>query len=323
MTRFLIALALIFPALASASEVTGVLSTGVSTTGVEGTVVTAISTTTASVWTGSVETGGGTLTASIPAGTTITGSVSWGGALSLPTVTTATVTVSGSDTSVTSAIAIGSSDSDLTFDKAAKLTFLGQAGKRVGWYNHAGTFAEITASCSDNTQTTNDALAAGSSCKIDSDADLVVWTKHFSTFVTYTQTPTPVVSSSSSSGGGGGGGGGGGSILAGSGASNPLPGATTGGTVTPPPQGQVLGAAVYNFAKNLTVGSRGADVTALQQFLIDGGFKIAAGATGYFGTQTKAAVVAFQKAHKINPTLGYVGPLTRAELNKGQTIAKK
>jgi peptidoglycan hydrolase-like protein with peptidoglycan-binding domain len=81
----------------------------------------------------------------------------------------------------------------------------------------------------------------------------------------------------------------------------------------------VLGASVYNFGQNLTIGSRGADVTALQQFLIDGGYGIPAGATGYFGAQTRAAVVAFQKARGITPSVGFVGQLTRAELNKGVT----
>lgn len=122
---------------------------------------------------------------------------------------------------------------------------------------------------------------------------------------------------------GGGGGGGGGSIwTVGGGAANPLPGATvsTGVTTTtttaPANQGSVLGAAAYNFNSNLTVGSNGADVTALQQFLISGGFSIPAGATGYFGNQTKDAVIAYQKASNL-PSTGFVGPLTIALLNKG------
>lgn len=84
------------------------------------------------------------------------------------------------------------------------------------------------------------------------------------------------------------------------------------------PQGQVLGAAVYNFSNDLAVGSRGADVTALQQSLIDAGYAVPDGPTGYFGAQTRAAVIAFQKARGIEQ-VGNVGPLTRAELNKGST----
>jgi hypothetical protein len=62
----------------------------------------------------------------------------------------------------------------------------------------------------------------------------------------------------------------------------------------------------------LTIGSKGAEVTALQNFLIGQGISIPAGATGYFGTQTQAAVKAFQIANNITPTAGYYGNLTAA-----------
>ncbi len=71
----------------------------------------------------------------------------------------------------------------------------------------------------------------------------------------------------------------------------------------------------YNFAKNLTLGSRGADVTALQNVLISGGYLKISAPTAYFGPATKAAVVAWQKAVGISPTSGYVGVLSRAKLN--------
>jgi len=71
------------------------------------------------------------------------------------------------------------------------------------------------------------------------------------------------------------------------------------------------------FSVNLTVGSRGADVSALQAWLIAGGYSIPAGATGYFGGQTKAAVAAYQAAKGISPAVGYFGPLTRASVNAG------
>ena len=72
------------------------------------------------------------------------------------------------------------------------------------------------------------------------------------------------------------------------------------------------------FTRNLTVTSTGADVTALQTWLIGKGYTIPAGATGYFGSQTQAAVKAFQvKAGIINPGTGFVGPLTLKVLNGG------
>jgi hypothetical protein len=71
----------------------------------------------------------------------------------------------------------------------------------------------------------------------------------------------------------------------------------------------------YTFAKDLTIGSRGADVTALQNFLISNGYTIAAGATGYFGSQSKVALAKFQAANSITPAAGYFGPKTRAVVN--------
>lgn len=67
------------------------------------------------------------------------------------------------------------------------------------------------------------------------------------------------------------------------------------------------------FTKNLSVGSRGAEVSALQEALnteVDAGLPV----TGYFGAMTRAAVVKFQKANGISGT-GTVGPLTREALN--------
>lgn len=69
-----------------------------------------------------------------------------------------------------------------------------------------------------------------------------------------------------------------------------------------------------NVARHLTTGSTGADVTALQNWLISKGYSIPAGATGYFGTQTRAAVAAYQAANGIVPAAGYFGPITRAKV---------
>lgn len=66
---------------------------------------------------------------------------------------------------------------------------------------------------------------------------------------------------------------------------------------------------------DLTVGSRGAAVTCLQQSLIAKKFVIPAGATGYFGAQTRAAVSAWQSAKGVAPAVGYFGTLSRAQWN--------
>lgn len=73
--------------------------------------------------------------------------------------------------------------------------------------------------------------------------------------------------------------------------------------------------ASVTFTRSLTIGSSGADVTALQNWLIAKGFSIPAGATGYFGAQTKAALAAYQAANGIAPAAGYFGPITMAKVN--------
>jgi peptidoglycan hydrolase-like protein with peptidoglycan-binding domain len=75
--------------------------------------------------------------------------------------------------------------------------------------------------------------------------------------------------------------------------------------------------ASVSFSRDLTIGSTGADVTALQNWLISKGFAIAAGATGYFGAQSQAALAKYQAANGISPAAGYFGPITRAKVNAG------
>ena len=77
----------------------------------------------------------------------------------------------------------------------------------------------------------------------------------------------------------------------------------------------------YTFARNLTVGSSGADVKNLQIVLNSNpATRVAVSGAGSpgketstFGPATKAAVIKYQRANNI-PTTGYVGPLTRAAL---------
>jgi peptidoglycan hydrolase-like protein with peptidoglycan-binding domain len=80
-------------------------------------------------------------------------------------------------------------------------------------------------------------------------------------------------------------------------------------------------------SRDLTVGSRGSDVTWLQDYLIAqnaGSAAVslkAAGATGYFGSLTRAALAEYQAAKGITPAAGYFGPKTRAHLSGGVTVA--
>lgn len=77
-------------------------------------------------------------------------------------------------------------------------------------------------------------------------------------------------------------------------------------------------ASAYTFSAYLSVGSTGADVVALQQWLVSmGHLTMPAGtAYGYFGQLTKAAVAKYQASAGL-PSTGFVGPLTIAKLNAG------
>ena len=145
----------------------------------------------------------------IPAGTTVSGSSGWNGTINVPEVkANSTVTVvadSGKTATVSSVVEVGYGDIPLTFDKAVKILIPDQAGKDAG-YSRGGIFAPITTVLTATSQADVDAelLAKGvQDGKQDSGSDLVIWTKHFTKFASYTQTAT----TSSSSGGGGGGGG--------------------------------------------------------------------------------------------------------------------
>jgi hypothetical protein len=71
---------------------------------------------------------------------------------------------------------------------------------------------------------------------------------------------------------------------------------------------------------DLQLGSTGAGVTWLQQFLIDQKIGPAAlalgkhGTTNLFGVLTKSALIEWQVAHNIQPAQGYYGPRTRASM---------
>ncbi len=80
-------------------------------------------------------------------------------------------------------------------------------------------------------------------------------------------------------------------------------------------QGQVLGVSTFKFLNDLSEGMENEDVKELQARLRSAGHFSFATDTGYFGAVTVEAVKAYQAANGI-PSTGYVGPLTRASLNK-------
>jgi hypothetical protein len=120
----------------------------------------------------------------IAAGTTVTGPADWDGVLQLPAVKEKpSVSIDG-DVSVV--LELGLLQGELLFDKAVRLHIPGQAGKNVGYIKN-GVFTEISRILAEDSQAYADAqLPPGGDGKIDIGADLVVWTRHFTEFVTYT-----------------------------------------------------------------------------------------------------------------------------------------
>lgn len=70
--------------------------------------------------------------------------------------------------------------------------------------------------------------------------------------------------------------------------------------------------------QNLTIGSRGADVVALQTWLESTGDLVmpAGVAKGYFGTITQSALQKWQARYGVVPASGYYGPITRAKIQE-------
>ncbi len=87
---------------------------------------------------------------------------------------------------------------------------------------------------------------------------------------------------------------------------------TTPTTLTQVPVTEIILGSGPTLSKTLMIGSRGADVTVLQEYLIKKGY-LSVKATGYFGVMTKAAVTAFQKANGLDP-VGIAGPKTRTKI---------
>ena len=95
---------------------------------------------------------------------------------------------------------------------------------------------------------------------------------------------------------------------------------------TPTPQLENIQTTEPQFTRDLTIGSTGDDVRALQQLLNDLGFLIADTGPGspgqestYFGERTRQALIRYQQANSISPASGYFGPLTRSSLQNQPT----
>ncbi len=142
------------------------------------------------------------VTVQLASNTVITGARGWDGTINLPSVSTKYTlpSVPGKQEVGRREIEIGAGDTPINLSHAARLSF-GKSATFVGWSQN-GQFHEITTTCVQDSQSWADAnLPAGGDCRyVSSSGDLFVWTKHFTTFVTYDEQNIP-----SPAGGGGGG----------------------------------------------------------------------------------------------------------------------
>ncbi|MCF7862302.1 hypothetical protein K9M79_08760 [Candidatus Woesearchaeota archaeon] len=130
----------------------------------------------------------------IAADTIIEGSDKWDGEIMLPTIKEKTSVIvpaqDGQEAIVSEIIEIGLEDENLVFSKAVRMYFKGQSDKQIA-YTKGNDVHKITTICLEDSQAAGDSLPLGGDCRIIVGDDLIVWTKHFTKFVTYTyQEPT-------------------------------------------------------------------------------------------------------------------------------------
>ncbi|MHA7734815.1 hypothetical protein, partial [Nitrosopumilus sp. S6] len=121
----------------------------------------------------------------------------WNGIFQTANVRTVSSVSAPSGQTVDLVIRIGSPDSNLSLDKAMKITLNGQAGKRAYFVSSTGAQTEITATC-DSTDVSTVTLATDADCKIDSGSNLIVMTKHATDLFTASTTSTTSGSGGSS-----------------------------------------------------------------------------------------------------------------------------
>lgn len=115
----------------------------------------------------------------IPYGTQVSGSSAWNGIINLPQVVS-DVVVPGVAT-VSAAVEIGADDNPLTLSQPIRILLAGQGGKNAGWLRN-GKFTPITYQMEYDSAA---ALGTNDDGYITVGNDLVIWTTHLTTFVTY------------------------------------------------------------------------------------------------------------------------------------------
>ncbi len=156
---------------------------------------------------------GGLITLSVPAGTVMADSdLVWNGHFNVLQATSSdgiSISPDSGFVAVNSVVTfeIGDNDVPIYLSRAARISISGRAKEYAGFYQ-GGVSRKITTICQADTQNYGDSLPENGECRLNVGNDLVIWTKHFSRFIIYSQTPVPTPIPDNGGGGGGGGGGG-------------------------------------------------------------------------------------------------------------------
>jgi len=233
------------------------------------------------------------VSASIPDGTKITGPADWNGIIIPPTFETPSGNAPAGFSVGNTVIYVGSSQGKLTFSNPVTLLLSGVTGA-VGYrpFGLDTTWVQIIDACTVGSYDSPTGAVSPGECAISNGTDTKILTYHFTSFGSLVATPTPVSTPAPSSGG------------------------YYPSTPTPTPAGEVLGIATFNFTTDLRFGMEGNDITELQKRLtVEGVYS--GPITGYFGQLTLQAVKTYQSKVGVSAT-GFVGPLTRGQLNTSQ-----
>ncbi|MEA3463943.1 MAG: hypothetical protein U9R14_02625, partial [Patescibacteria group bacterium] len=122
--------------------------------------------------------------------TIITGDSNWDGKLITPTLSEISLDIlpvnENKEKTIEKVMKIGFDGNILSLDKPVSILFPQMSGFKVGYSCGSSDFTEIANMCPLNN---GDSLVGDNiDCKFDNGIDLIVWTKHFTNFVIYSQT---------------------------------------------------------------------------------------------------------------------------------------
>jgi len=140
------------------------------------------------------------ISVNIPATNITSSNISWNGIIEAPKKIDVIIpTIEGKSRTQSIAIKIGFNDGKLIFSNAVRLLFPNETGKKIAYFSE-GNFNEIKNICGEDNQTWVDLNLNGwiEECYINNGSDLIVWTKHFTEFVTYTESDLPKTGGGSS-----------------------------------------------------------------------------------------------------------------------------